>query len=216
MTASFGVSTVLPGDTDESVLGRADKGLLIAKESGRDRVVGLGLEASTITKHTESGKAASTGGWFSWMLPCAPIQQEFELITNVPRDVTLEKLKGFVLEFKATVLQVSNDSVELEVDCRNVPIPQTQNERLGKFRMSLTIAELETKTPGRTKEIKICTLLELAIRPIRSRDRRNEVIQSQILRLKAALQGLMLANDVDDEMRSNIIRKIKQVKDSRY
>jgi diguanylate cyclase (GGDEF)-like protein/PAS domain S-box-containing protein len=217
MTASFGVSTVLPGDTDESVLGRADQGLLIAKESGRDRVVGLGAEANSLSESGDGKEAdRATTSWFRWLIPSQSAAKKFELVTNVPRNVTLEKLKGFVQEYHATVVHVENDSAVLEVDCRNTPIPQSQNERLGKFRVTINISEIEMQSTGRSKEVKICTLLELEIRPVRSRDRRSEAVLSQIARLKASIQGILLANELDQSMRENILRKIKPEKDSRY
>lgn len=216
ITASFGVSTVLMGDTDESVLGRADQGLLIAKESGRDRVVGLGVEASKSRPSIASDKTRQSSGWFNWLIPSKSGDQKFELVTNVPRNVTLEKIKGFVLEYNATVIHVEQDSVVIEVDCKNVPIPQAHNERLGKYRIKIDIVELETEAAARVREIKVCTLLEMEFAPVRARDRRSEAITSQILRLKAAIQGLLVANDMDDEFRATILRRMKPVKDSRY
>ena len=43
MTASFGVTEVQAGDSDTSFLARADRALLLAKETGRNRVVQLGV-----------------------------------------------------------------------------------------------------------------------------------------------------------------------------
>ncbi|MNG41205.1 Response regulator PleD [compost metagenome] len=40
VTASFGVSSVRPGDSGEALLQRADQALYAAKEHGRNRVCG--------------------------------------------------------------------------------------------------------------------------------------------------------------------------------
>lgn len=213
MTASFGVSTVLADDTHETVLGRADQGLLIAKESGRDRVVGLGLE-TTPAKQEKSAPPAKS--WMNWLSPFKCETRRFELMTNVPRDVTLEKLKGFVNEFKAQVVHVENDSVIMDLDCRSAPIPQAKNERLGSFRLKITTTEVEVEFNSRNKEIKRCTLLDIEISPTRGRDRRGETIISQMLRVKTSLQGWMVAIEMDDSVRTTIVRKIKPEKDSRY
>ena len=218
ITASFGVSSVLPGDTDESVLGRADQALLIAKASGRDRVVGLGLDtkASNLTTGNTEQKHATMRGWLGWFSPAVAFKQKYELLTNVPRDVTLEKLKGFVTEFHASVIQVENDKILLEVDCRKAPIPQTKNERLAKFLIEIGISELEMNAGGRKGNVTICTLLEMQVSPVRSRDRRSDALASQALRLKTAFQGLMVAHDMDEEMQANVLRRILTEKDSRY
>ena len=213
MTASFGVSMVLPGDTSESVLGRADQGLLIAKDSGRDRVVGLGSDS----KSPDLKKAVGTGrSWFGWGTAIKDVDQKYELVTDVPRIVTLEKLKGFVNEVQAVVIQVESDKVVLEVDCRKMIKAIDKKERLGKFRIEINIVELEMNTACKKGYNKVCTLLEVAINPIRSRDRRNESVICQALRLKIALQGLLVARDMDSGMNENIIRRIKPEKNSRY
>lgn len=211
ITASFGVSSVLPGDTGETVLERADQGLMIAKENGRDRVVGLGLD-----EKTEPAAEAPSGSWLSWFTPVHPAAQTYELVTNVPRAVTLEKIKGFVSEFRATVLDVQNNRVILEVDCRHAPIPHGKNERLGKFRIALKVSELEVEAGGKKASIKTCTLLEVEISPVRNRDRRNQAIISQASRLKTALQGFVVAHEMDDELRAKVLRRVKDDKESRY
>jgi diguanylate cyclase (GGDEF)-like protein/PAS domain S-box-containing protein len=217
MTASFGVSTVLPEDNDETILGRADKGLLIAKETGRDRVVGLGIEVGKKTdKSEESSTTGNASGWRRWLRSYKEQTNRFELVTNVPRNVTLEKLKGFVREFHATVQHVEMDKAVLEVDCRISPIPQIKNERLGKFRLEIAVAELEMKAGGKKENVKICTLLEVEIFPVRSRDRRSDALVSQVARLKTSLQGYLVACEMDDELRETVIRRIKKQTDSRY
>ena len=42
ITASFGVTELQPGDTPETMLRRADRGLLQAKDQGRNQVMQLG------------------------------------------------------------------------------------------------------------------------------------------------------------------------------
>ncbi|MEQ1826068.1 MAG: diguanylate cyclase [Pirellula sp.] len=216
MTASFGVSTVLPEDTGETVLGRADKGLLVAKESGRDRVIALGIDAGKKGESSELASTESSRGWMQWLRSYQDKPYRFELVTNVPRSVTLEKLKGFVREFHATVLHVETDRASLEVDCRVSPIPQIKNDRLGKFRLDIGVIELEMKAGGKQENVKICTLLEVEVIPMRNRDRRSDALENQVTRLKAALQGYLVAQDMDDELRANVLRRIKRQTDSRY
>ena len=213
MTASFGVSTVLPGDTSESVLGRADQGLLIAKESGRDHVVGLGSETNSL----DLKKAVGTGRrWFGWGSAIRAVDQKFELVTNVPRVVTLEKLKGFVNAVQAVVIQVERDNVVLEVDSRNILDSTDKKERLGKFRIEISIIDLEMNTACKKSYNSVCTLLEVAINPIRRRDRRDGSVVCQALRLKVALQRILVARDMDSDLNENIIRRVKPEQNARY
>ncbi len=217
LTASFGVSTVQPGDTGESVLGRADQALLIAKESGRDRVIGLGLDSKNPNAIDATKKSAPHPcSWLGWFTPAVVFKQEYELLTNVPRDVTLQKLKGFVSGFQAAVIEVESDRIILEVDCRKAPIPQTKNERLCKFHLEIGIAEVEMNAGGKKGNVKTCTLLNLHISPVRSRDRRTDALVSQATRLKTAFQGVMVAHDMNEELEGDVLRRIKPEKESRY
>jgi diguanylate cyclase (GGDEF)-like protein/PAS domain S-box-containing protein len=212
MTASFGVATINPEDTEESVLGRADRGLLIAKENGRDRVVSLGDEERKALEKTSS----TPKRWFHWFSPAPEQTTRSELLTNVPRPVTLEKLKGFVRDFKAAVHEVNQDSVILDLDFKTAPIPKLKDERMGKYRMTIRLAEIEMATGGNKQHTKICTLLDVEIAPLGNRDRRSDSLRSQSLRIKTELQGFLVAHEMDEEIRQNVLRKIKNETDSRY
>lgn len=212
LTASFGVAVVQPEDSTESVLGRADRGLLIAKESGRDQVVALGDSEPSTAKSKPSTKRT----WWGWLCASSVKSIRSELFTNVPRAVTLEKLKGFVHEFGALVQHVDNNHVILDLDCKQAPIPKLKDERLGKFRMSIEVADIEMKAPGKNGNVKVCTLLDIEITSLRSRDRRTESIRSQANRLKTALQGYLVAHEMDDILKEDVIRTIKPESDSRY
>jgi diguanylate cyclase (GGDEF)-like protein/PAS domain S-box-containing protein len=212
ITASFGVAMINPEDNEETVLGRADKGLLIAKESGRDRVVCLGEEKT----NPSSEEGPPVRGWFRWLGIASDNSVRAELITSVPREVTLQKLKGFVQDFKAVVHHVDHNNVVLEIDCRVAPIPKMKNERLGKFRLSFEVADVEMKAGGNQTSTKICTLLDTEITALKNRDRRSDSIRSQANRLKTALQVYLVAHEMDDSIRQDILRKIKPDTDSRY
>ena len=102
------------------------------------------------------------------------------------------------------------------MDSRKIIYAIDKKERLGKFRIEIHIVELEMNTTCKKGYNKICTLLEVSINPIRSRDRRSESVICQALRLKVALQGLLVAQDMDSEMIENIIRRVKTEKNPRY
>jgi len=219
ITASFGVSTVMPGDTGESVLERADQGLLIAKQSGRDRVVGLGLDVKGKVQNSQvekEGGRSSNGSWWTWRKPSENTGQKFELGINVPRNVALEKLKGMISEFQATIIDVESNKVTLEFDCKKTPIPASVNERLGKFRVIMEIVEVEMAAGRSEQNVNICTLVNLDIQPLRSRDRRSDAALSQALRLKTIIQGWMLAYEMDEKARASIKRHVHRESESRY
>ena len=78
ITVSFGVTEIQPGDTAETMLRRADRALLMAKENGRNQVVqlGSGLDAELQQRADDDAPAAkSDRAWSSsrrWSRPCRP------------------------------------------------------------------------------------------------------------------------------------------------
>jgi hypothetical protein len=103
----------------------------------------------------------------------------------------------------------------LDVDCRIAPVPKKPNERLGKFRVSIKLIDVEVEANSRSNELKVCTVLETEIVPTRSRDRRLETTRNQILRLKTAFQGWMVAIEMDDSVKATIVRRAIAEKYSR-
>lgn len=203
ITASFGVATVQPEDTAESVFGRADRGLMIAKESGRDRVVALGDEEGE-NAHKPIKQKKSLLGWLITPV-IKPVRAE--LLTNVPRAVTLEKLKGFVHEFHAVVQHVDSSKLIIDIDCKTAPIVKRRSERLSKFRVTIGVSDVEMRVSHSSTSIKVCTLLDVNVLSLRTRDRRAEAIRSQAVRLKTALQVYLVAHELDAEIEKDILRR---------
>ncbi|MGC4004458.1 MAG: GGDEF domain-containing protein [Pirellulales bacterium] len=81
VTASFGVTEMLPGDSPEIMLRRADRGLYTAKEEGRNRVVSLGGRPNG--EQTERRKKR----WWQWGTP-APRP---EVKSTLDRDHSVRK-----------------------------------------------------------------------------------------------------------------------------
>ena len=105
VTASFGVTEIQPGDTPETMLRRADRALLEAK-----------------------GWAATW--WCSWATVCVGSRRanrrgrppggelfvERLLVTAVPLNMAVEKLRGFVLDHDAEILAINADRIDLQIE----------------------------------------------------------------------------------------------------
>ncbi len=108
-TASFGVTQVQPGDTAETVLRRADRGLYLAKDQGRNRVIQLGAGA---------GKEEPVRRWTFWRRKRASSPEllaEERMAAPGPLKVVLEKLRGFVSDHLAVVNKTEENILELEL-----------------------------------------------------------------------------------------------------
>ena len=138
ISASFGVSELREGDTAMDFFIRADTALLKAKESGRNRVVaGDGSEVSSDSSD-EKELSASGVHWQQRRRENASLLCE-EFQTQMPIQVLIEKLRGFIIEKEAVLQRVEPEFVSMEV-VYEVPNNYT---RKGTFTMNIEFNESE-------------------------------------------------------------------------
>ncbi len=190
ITASFGVTEVQGGDTPETMLRRADRALLQAKDLGRNTVVQLGSGIS----ETHESRAGS--GWLSWFRP-APFGAllERELTTPVPLNVAAEKLRGFVADQHAEITSIDENHVTLKLDGHLTPFGRRRADRPVSFRVELRFAESRDEPEGQSRGTPLRTLVHVAIGPARNRDRRTGNVVGQARQLLYSLQAYLMAQE---------------------
>jgi len=213
ITASFGVTVVLPSDNDDSAIARADRGLMIAKESGRDRVISVAdekepLPALTPPEPIPAGDKSELGAKAGRL--------ETELIAFVPKSLVYEKLLGFAAECSATVTETHENLTTFEVDSRNLKIPRERNERPGKLRVHVGIREVAIRVGPNKQKTRDGTLLQVVISSLNARDRREETCLNQCNHVLKALQAYLLAERMNESMLADLVRVAKPTNDSRY
>lgn len=213
ITASFGLTVVHRSDNEETAIARADRGLLMAKDGGRDRVISIPADADSPSN--QSSPNAN--------LPPMPLDEngskariQSELITFVPKMIVYDKVIGFAQEFLAVITHAENDEAIFEVDCKNTPIQREFNERLGKHRFHIRINEVELRGGYDKSKLRHATLAQVVISPVNKRDRREESAYKQGAELLRALQSYLVAEPFSDSLRADLIRVVKNQKDSRY
>lgn len=113
VTSSIGVAEFEPGETSESLLKRADKGLYEAKEAGRNQVIAL--------RAGEEPKQSST----SDATPASE-DEENPFIYNstfaacVAADMIVYKLGGFVNDASAKLLEVTHSHATMQIGERGL------------------------------------------------------------------------------------------------
>ena len=191
VTASFGVTEYQPGDTPETVLARADRALLKAKDNGRNRVIQLGSGNGSSGVATSDGQ---TSGWFSWFgssESSSKIDLELDILTPVPADLAIEKLRGFIADHGAEIISVNESQVSIKVNALHqghgrrtvdqhigLKVNLTLSERLGETRLGVSAL---TKTN-----------VHVEIEPIRSRNRRNRHLNTCVRRVVASLRSYLM------------------------
>ena len=188
ITASFGVTEIQPGDTSETMLRRADRGLLIAKEKGRNTVVQLGAGSSESEEAPIFWGRAATGNECCFTT---------ELHTPMPLPVLQEKLIGFVADHQAKVLRQDENGVLMRLENRGQP-QRRRSDRTVSFEVSLSLSrrsDTDSKTTTEAKRAVPYSCISVTIRPRRLRDRRRDGLEAAAREVIVSLRSYLGATE---------------------
>lgn len=189
VTASFGVTEYQLGDSPESLVSRADRALLKAKDNGRNRVVQLGSG-----QKRDSANEPAKRSWLGWFeVEAGDVASEFQIRTPVPVDIVIEKLRGFIADHNAEVINVSENQLSVKV---NAVCSQGGRRRVDKhiaFRVKFTLEETEKVDAGfGVGSAHINTNAFVHIEPIRNRDRRSSELAVCIEQIVASVKSYLM------------------------
>ena len=208
MTASFGVTEIQPGDDAETVVARADRALLEAKESGRNRVVqlGSGQDAAPRPQQVEvdSDAPPPSSSWFSWAGTKSKTLAQAEYISATPKEVAIQKLQGFIHDHKAELVKVKNSDLVIRVSA-NRGQGRRQGERSAAMILEVKVQTVDVLSEGRKKTYQSRTRFIVTVRPLRARDRRISALCGQAKQLLASFQAYLVAQEVDEALAKKII-----------
>ncbi len=195
VTASFGVTQFQAGDRAETILARADRALLRAKDNGRNRVVRLGADGT-------GGEATSVKRtWLSWFNPSERRpDREVDIFTPVPVELAIEKLKGFIADHGAEILTVNANQVSIRVNSVCSIGGRRRVDQQIALNAVLTLSEEKPDAIKRRNGSNVTmvprsghTKIHVQIKPIRNRDRRRSELtactDSVISSLKSYFMG---------------------------
>lgn len=193
VTASFGVTEVQPGDTPETMLRRADRALLMAKEKGRNRVVQLGVGADE-----ERPRSGLLSRWRREQSRSFVLEQD--LVTPLPITVAVEKLCGFVADHRAKILKIDGNNLQLQIEVdRTGQLRRTSDRPVG-FSIELTFEEERSDKGNRSagpSTAVLPTRLHAAVRPLKSRDRREADVAERARQLMVSIRSYLVASEED-------------------
>jgi hypothetical protein len=187
-TSSFGVTEVQRGDTPETMIRRADRGLYEAKEMGRNMVVQLG---SGLSGQQEAPKRSWWQSWFGGEKVDQLLQSQ--MFTRVPLKMVVEKLRGFVADQEATISAIDEEHVVLELDGPSVPLLRRTGDRSVPLTVELHFEERADAAGGAVR-----TLISVVVRPKRGRDRRRSDSVQRARQVISSLKSYLMAQDLVD------------------
>jgi diguanylate cyclase (GGDEF)-like protein/PAS domain S-box-containing protein len=186
ITASFGVTQFQPGDSPETVVARADRALLKAKENGRNRVIQLGSG-----ENFQSVESETRGGWRSfWPWVETNSTDEFDIITPVPVDLAIEKLRGFIADHGAEIIRVNENQVSIKVKVTIRSNGRRSADQQIAIQASLTLSERKPDANARFGSLK--TKVHVILNPIRNRDRRGTPLKACYTQLAHSLRSYLM------------------------
>ena len=193
ITASFGVTELQAGDTPETMLRRADRALLQAKDQGRNQVVQLGdgMMAETVKR-----------SWWPFLSWGSRALVETTLATAVPIEVAVQKLRGFIADQDAKILKTDDGELELAVTDSNPKMNRRAGDRPVTFLIRLKLSQQHQEranTQGLATGSYVETRVEVVIRPRRDRDRRREATYEKARRLLGSLKSYLMAREDDGQ-----------------
>ena len=206
VTASFGVTEIQPGDTPETMLRRADRALLMAKAKGRNIVVqlGSGSRSSSLGRDLSSGLSGIADGR-PWI--------EQELHTVAPMSVAVEKLRGFIADHCARILDAENRRVSLQVEHRRVGHGRRRSDRPLTFVLDMELSDESSNAdplgkasgPAGTKPKTTGTRIRVLISPQTKRNRRSEDVSSRAREVLISLRSYLMATQESVETSESAI-----------
>ena len=196
LTASFGVTEIQAGDTPESMLRRADRALITAKNQGRNQVVQLGAGFEEEVDEQQDLESGSLLDWF--LSPKSDRIEERQLFSAVPLELAVQKLQGFVADQHAQIINVEGSMVRLRADGHGLGLTRRVSDRPVPFLITLSFSKLS----GEEKEIPSIansnTRIEVTIDPIRNRDRRRADLKTRANQVVKALKSYLMATDLNE------------------
>ncbi len=192
ITASFGVTELQTGDTPETMLRRADRALLQAKDQGRNQVVQLG---GGMTDVQEKKSWWPFHGWPGKALV------EATLKTAVPLEVAVQKLRGFVSDQNAKILSTKQNEMSMELTDRLSSPNRRKTDREVAFTITLKFSEQHVQrknTQGFASGDYIETHVDVTIHPRRDRDRRHDTTLAKARALLGSLKSYLIAIEHED------------------
>ncbi len=192
LTASFGVAQLQPNDSPETLLRRSDQALLSAKEQGRNQVIQLGNKM----QQTQQPKRK----WWNFGLFHADPLIETTLTTEVPIDVAIEKLRGYVNDQKAKIISIRGNRVELEVSSVGVGRNRRKADRPAPYRIELLFSEQRLEranASGLASGTYAHTVAAITIRPKQRRNRRRDDQTDRARLILQSLKAYLMAKEVE-------------------
>jgi len=121
------------------------------------------------------------------------------LVTPVPLQMTIEKLRGFVADHRATIVKIDGDHVQLETAEKDASRLRRLTDRPVAFLLDLRLEEERLqKQEGENAAQIVRTKITVVISLRKDRDRRRSDVAERAGRLLSSFRSYLMANPEED------------------
>jgi hypothetical protein len=173
------------------MLRRADRALLQAKDQGRNQVVQLG-----------EGMMAESRKKRWWPFRSLSFRSqalvESTLVTNVPIEIAIQKLRGFIADHAARIAKIGESEIHLETSDQSAVTLRRANDRPIDFIVEMKFVQEHherTNTQGFAAGSYVQTKALVTISPRRDRDRRMGQATERARLVLASLKSYLMARE---------------------
>jgi hypothetical protein len=125
---------------------------------------------------------------------------EATLVTTVPIEIAVQKLRGFIADQEAKIVKTDENELQLAViDC-TTSVNRRAGDRSTTFLINLKLSQKHAErsnAQGLAAGAYVETHVEVLIRPRRDRDRRREATVEKARRLLGSLKSYLMAREDD-------------------
>lgn len=201
MTASFGVTQIQSGDNEDTLLARADRALLMAKDAGRNRVIQIGSDDAI---ENEPSRKASWLSWFTAANAKTSLLEKFYL-TAVPEEMAVERLSGFINDHKAEIVKVDGNRVLIRISSSEGAANRRQSDRPAELLMEVLLEQVDVRPASNRGSISRQTKMHVTLRTAKQRDRRLTSVLEQATQLLIGFRSYLVAQEMTEDMQALII-----------
>lgn len=201
VTSSFGVTEIQAGDSPETMVRRADRALYEAKDGGRNRVEtigggGDGIASEARVRHLRTRRQGNS------------LQIEQELVSQAPIEQTLEKLRGFIADHDAQIVEASANYVALRLGKRRLPTDRGA-ERSIMLLLDVKVARESTAAGPTGANDRTC--IHVRIRPEKARERRRHEVSQAARQLLASFRSYLMVEPSSPPEETTVLGRARQI-----
>ena len=122
-------------------------------------------------------------------------ENEFDVVTRVPIDLAIEKLRGFIADHQAEIIRVEENHVSLRLNAISQQAGRRRADQQISLRVEMTLSEATVENAAAPPSE---TNVHISLQTIRNRDRRNAGLKTCYKQVQESLKSYLMGEILDN------------------